>query len=164
MLIRGFYKFIDLKIITHRLLRKALYWIWVICFYRKTAYLARSITILLVARVARNRNTSVNFLLSFPSPLPSFSLSQNKSEPLLSMYGIRSHVQLTHDHHNLLHSVLKTDPYPTKEVKQALSDQIGVSYKQIDQWFRNRRRKSYIKQCMEKSLLCESVEKSFPAS
>ena len=79
------------------------------------------------------------------------------------MYGIRSHVQLTHDHHNLLHSVLKTDPYPTKEVKQALSDQIGVSYKQIDQWFRNRRRKSYIKQCMEKSLLCESVEKSFPA-
>ena len=102
-------------------------------------------------------------LLHENTPFSSYHLPFSQNEPLLSLYGIRSHVQLTHDHHNLLHSVLKTDPYPTKEVKQALSDQIGVSYKQIDQWFRNRRRKSYIKQCMEKSLLCESIDKPFPA-
>jgi hypothetical protein len=76
---------------------------------------------------SHNGPTYACFFTSFPFH------HQDVSEPLLSMYGIRSHVQLTHDHHNLLHSVLKTDPYPTKEVKQALSEQIGVSYKQIDQ-------------------------------
>ena len=68
-------------------------------------------------------------------------LSFLKQDTVLALFGIRSTKHLDDNQKTILTSAFSDNPYPSKQDKMHLANELGLNYKQIEQWFWNRRHK-----------------------
>lgn len=62
-------------------------------------------------------------------------------DTVLALFGIRSTKHLDEYQKKMLLNAFTDNPYPTKQDKMNLAGELGLNYKQIEQWFWNRRHK-----------------------
>ena len=62
-------------------------------------------------------------------------------DTVLALFGIRSTKHLADYQKRVLLTAFKDNPYPTKQDKINLAEELGLNYKQIEQWYWNRRHK-----------------------
>ena len=75
-----------------------------------------------------------------------FIFRKMSAKEVLAQFGIRVNTSFTAQQVARMQDLYNTNPYPSKEEKEALAASIGVSLKRLSHWFNDQRYKEKAKE------------------